>query len=913
MGTKKKGQGLKILIIEKNNDDLELILNHLKKASFKWSYTHCYDLSALVDLNENNQIDLIICNCDFPAPSSKNVLQIVQALFDDLPLIAISDSFNEQEKNKLFKDFGVTDCISKDNLQLLVHSVFREMKNLKIRRQLEVKKEEQERSLKLLKAINDITTSLLDAHSLADIAKIITRNLIVHFEFEDCVIYEFNDELNMLHQIAASGVKEIIEGDDHNALSLKLGEGIVGSVAKSKKPEIIPDTLLDDRYVVDLVKNRSEIAVPILLDGKLIGIIDSEHKEENFYTNLHLQNLQTVAGVIATKFKAAQDNKRSKKTKDQLVQITDNIEAVVFRYRITKDGKAEIKYVSSKVYDVFEIPADQALKDDTLIWDQILKEDKPAVEKSFYDSVLNESDFYIDFRIKTPSGKIKWIEATGNSIKQEDGSFITDTINKDITHRVETEKRIKANEELLRSLTNNIPGVIIRYSTSDDAYGVIDYISEGCEDIFEISQKQILTDNRKLWDIIFPEDVDAMLPTIEESAENLTLWDFIYRIKTKSGKIKYLHGIGTPKKNKDSDVITWDTVVLDKTDEILFKKEVQDTNKRLLRAQEVANIGDWSIDLTTGETEVSPMIKKIHGLDPSVDFDMSTGLSLFKEGQDRDRKKFVIDRAIEQGIPYDEELRIVTPDGEIKWVKTKGQAEHVNGECVRLFGTFMDITEQRKLRASLEQSLHDKTVLLSEIHHRVKNNLAIVTGLIDLQSQSLSDEHTKGLLSQTARRIKSIANVHEMLYNTDSFTDISFKEYLVSLTDSIQESMAYIKGEINLDIEKNLEININQAIPLGLILNELITNSFKYGFNKNSQNNSISFHFCFEEGNYKAKYSDSGNGFDSSDLENSKSLGFVLISTLLKQLDAETEMDTNNKFSLNFSFPPSLVGSHSNL
>ena len=259
-------------------------------------------------------------------------------------------------------------------------------------------------------------------------------------------------------------------------------------------------------------------------------------------------------------------------------------------------------------------------------------------------------------------------------------------------------------------------------------------------------------------------------------------------------------------------------------------------------------------------------------------------------------------------------IRVKCKCGEYRTILDKGTALEYdeNGRVVRMIGTHLDITEQEELRIKIENSLSEKTLLLSEIHHRVKNNLAIVTGLISLQSIGSEDEELKALLDETARRIKSIAQVHELLYNTDSFTDIPFDKYVRSLTNSISETLNNKNGIINLKIDENLVININQAIPLGLLLNELITNSFKYAFDLTSKNNVINFSLEFVDGAYYANYNDSGSGFERSKLESSSSLGSLLIDTLLQQLEADFNIETEKGYTIDFTFAESILGAHSN-
>ncbi|MEX2603551.1 MAG: histidine kinase dimerization/phosphoacceptor domain -containing protein, partial [Gracilimonas sp.] len=149
-----------------------------------------------------------------------------------------------------------------------------------------------------------------------------------------------------------------------------------------------------------------------------------------------------------------------------------------------------------------------------------------------------------------------------------------------------------------------------------------------------------------------------------------------------------------------------------------------------------------------------------------------------------------------------------------------------------------DITKEKEYQQQLKNSVREKEVLLSEVHHRVKNNLAIIIGLIELQKGSLDNKKLEFILNETQNRIYSISGVHELLYNTDSFTEITFEDYAVKL---IQRLRGTFKTESdNIEIDHHFDtrnLNINQAIPLGLLLNELITNSFKHAFEDQSKGN----------------------------------------------------------------------------
>ncbi|MGB0347392.1 MAG: sensor histidine kinase, partial [Balneolaceae bacterium] len=211
------------------------------------------------------------------------------------------------------------------------------------------------------------------------------------------------------------------------------------------------------------------------------------------------------------------------------------------------------------------------------------------------------------------------------------------------------------------------------------------------------------------------------------------------------------------------------------------------------------------------------------------------------------------------------------------------------------------------------QSLHDKTILLQEIHHRVKNNLAVIIGLLHLQSFNSKNDELGVFYDEMSNRIKSIADVHELLYSSETLSQINLKSYIGKLFNNV---LSLSKSDVELNplifIDENFEMNINQAIPLGLLVNELLTNSVKHAF-KGIDNPTISFTVIKEEESISISYKDNGVGFEIEGHSSPTSLGFTLINTLLGQLEANYSFTNSIGFGIEFSIPLVKQGSHSYL
>jgi PAS domain S-box-containing protein len=205
-----------------------------------------------------------------------------------------------------------------------------------------------------------------------------------------------------------------------------------------------------------------------------------------------------------------------------------------------------------------------------------------------------------------------------------------------------------------------------------------------------------------------------------------------------------------------------------------------------------------------------------------------------------------------------------------------------------------DIEEIKEAQYKVKASLKEKEVLLREIHHRVKNNLQIISSLLNIQSNYIKDKEDLELLRESQTRIKSMAIIHEGLYKSNDFTHINFKDYIHSLIHYI--SVHYNlspKIQINVDV-KNILLNIETAIPCGLIINELVTNSIKHAFPPESEGK-IKVSLNFNMGTFILRVSDDGIGFPTNiDFRNTKTLGLRLVNILSNQLDGTIELDTQH-------------------
>ena len=215
--------------------------------------------------------------------------------------------------------------------------------------------------------------------------------------------------------------------------------------------------------------------------------------------------------------------------------------------------------------------------------------------------------------------------------------------------------------------------------------------------------------------------------------------------------------------------------------------------------------------------------------------------------------------------------------------------------------TFQDITERKQAEEQIKASLREKETLLKEVHHRVKNNLQIISSLLNMQARSIGNEKLEGIFRECQDRITAMASVHQLLYKSQNFAEINFGEYVRETASQLLRTYKTSSAAVSLVIHaENIMIPIDTAIPCGLIINELVTNSLKYAFPGVSKGE-IKIEMSQTQQGISLVFADNGIGFPKDvDFYDTKTLGLKLIHMLVKQLDGTIEqfIDGGTKYAI---------------
>ena len=262
----------------------------------------------------------------------------------------------------------------------------------------------------------------------------------------------------------------------------------------------------------------------------------------------------------------------------------------------------------------------------------------------------------------------------------------------------------------------------------------------------------------------------------------------------------------------------------------------------------------------------------------------------------------VLFRQVKKGDSKQFEVKMKSKNGDF-WLEIfMNPIFDTEGKVAEISLVAHDISEKKITSIEIEESLKEKEVMLKEIHHRVKNNLQVISSILNLQSSFVSDPNTLEILQESRNRIRSMAIIHENLYRTEDFSSINFASYLQNLTSNLIASYR-VNGEVELKMDlKDIDLVLDQAIPCGLLINELITNALKYAWREGDRG-VITINLREHNRMVELEIGDNGIGLPKDfDLIKSDTLGLQLVITLAEQLDAQLKVDVcdGTKYLLKF-------------
>ncbi len=572
------------------------------------------------------------------------------------------------------------------------------------------------------------------------------------------------------------------------------------------------------------------------------------------------------------------------------------LDGPVMLFRWSPPAEQPLEFVSKNVKSILGYSADDFLKGKIFFNDLIHEDDRENFTAEIRDYVKKGTDSYVQspYRLRRTDGSYLWVLDHTQVSRDENGeplSFLGHVI--DIDEYKIAQDELIASEQRYRNLIHRSPVGIVQV---DKLGNVLDINPS----MLEILGAPSAEATREINVFNFPTiEATGIVYRLRMTLETGTPAEFETPYTSIWGKSTYLRGVCGPIMNSTGEITALQIYIQDISDQRAALTALEASERRLREAGRMARMGTWELDVRAKELLWSEMMYEIFGVDKNF---KPSQQNVAKLVHPEDRESFQMDfQALMQGRRAEEEFprRIVWPDGEIRHVVSKAQPiTNAEGEVVLLLGFTQDVSVQHQIQRQLKISLQEKETLLREIHHRVKNNMQVISSLLNMQADQAADDFISEQFAKIQARIRTMSLVHEKLFQSESYAEIDFGIYLESLITELARFHELDQNRIKLTVNvDNVPLDISRAIPCGLIVNELMTNSMKYAF-PDSKRGNLGIYLGQEDQDTVLRISDDGVGLPGDiDISETESLGLRIVRILCEQLKGTLEV-TNERGSI---------------
>jgi len=473
-------------------------------------------------------------------------------------------------------------------------------------------------------------------------------------------------------------------------------------------------------------------------------------------------------------------------------------------------------------------------------------------------------------------------------------------VSRDITELKKAEEELRASEERYRDIFENATDFILsidkkgKFIYFNNAFRhAMGYSEDELENltIFKIADDPRLATSKDLFEVFVSDDLETVF---QSKNGDQILVEGDTSIRYKNGKPHAIRAI-----------------LRDVTEAKMNQQAaIQQQAKLESIFNSTENMMMWTLDhkyvITSTNINFVKHMKEL--FDESLNFGKPF-MTIIKKLVNKDLYQGQLDliKKAFKGKPQQFEVPLLDKRGDNVWLQFFLNPVYLEeGELQEISCIAYDITERKEIDRKIRDSLKEKEVLLQEVHHRVKNNLQVISSILNLQSSYVKDENTLDILKESQNRIKSMSFIHESLYQTTDFSSIEFTQYIETISRNLIHSYSYTTGPVELDTDfDTIYLSIDQAIPCGLIVNELVSNALKYAFPEidGNRTNTVKLHVKQNKGTISLLVADNGVGLpDDFKHEESDSLGIQLVYTLSEQLDAKLDVNSDNGASFLITF-----------
>ncbi|HBB35335.1 MAG TPA: hypothetical protein DDZ80_00450 [Cyanobacteria bacterium UBA8803] len=552
-------------------------------------------------------------------------------------------------------------------------------------------------------------------------------------------------------------------------------------------------------------------------------------------------------------------------------------------------------------------------------------DDYEWVQKAIADHLQQRTPFNIEFRLRNSTGGYTWVNSRGQAIWDEAGNptRMAGSIT-DISDRKATEAALQQSEQQFRLLAETIDEVFFIYPID---YSQLLYVSPAYEQIWGRSCSTLYEDPNSWLETVHLDDRELVHEALQQQHQGEG-FNQEYRIIRSDGAIRWIFARTFILFNSEGQADRLVGVAKDITEGKQAELALQQLNQELeYRVQERTGELERSQRFIQHMADASPNILYIYDLIENRNIYTNRNIAtilgytpaeiqamgamllpMLMHPDDLPKHLDGLHRihTVADGDILELEYRLRHANGEWRWIYSRYTifTRTPDGAVQQIIGTAQDISDRKRTEEQLKTSLAEKEVLLREIHHRVKNNLNVIHSLLNMQARTIPDEALKNVLFDSQRRLQTMALIHEQLYQSKSLAKIDFAEYLHRLVRNLFAAANLNHQAIQVEIKAEpLALNLEAAIPIALIINELLTNSFKHAFPA-GHSGIISVKFDRDDDKtLHLSISDNGVGLPPNlDLHKTSSLGMRLVHILVQQLRATLTVTNNNGTSFHLTF-----------
>jgi PAS domain S-box-containing protein len=547
-------------------------------------------------------------------------------------------------------------------------------------------------------------------------------------------------------------------------------------------------------------------------------------------------------------------------------------------------------FSSSQLYSIYEVNPNEKILTLDYIINHIHPEDQALVIETPNKAAKNKESFAIEYRIITDFNTTKYVSGRGYAEYNSKGEIIKliGSVQDVSTERI-LQNSLIASEEKYRLLSDNNQDLISLRDTNGKAL----YISNSVEKLLGYTVEEYSEKN--LFELMHPDDAILVREsTFNPATMNRAVGLSEARIKHKNGEYVWMNTVTSPVFDENGNVIH----IIGSTRDVTARKNLElsitDSERKYRALFDNALVGIFRTNIIENKPiDVNEVCFKLFGYDSKDEFLNNCNSSVgYANQEERDG---LFHELKEIYVIENREVLFVRKDGTTFWGNTS--LKLLPGNEI-MEGVIVDISLSKKYENELEKNLNEKDLFLKEIHHRVKNNLQIISSLLKLQIKKNDHPILREALTESRERVRAIALIHERMYLSEDIATINFCEYLSNLTKSIHLLHKDKKIKLVLNLDRFIT-DINIAIPLALVCHEIISNSYKHAFNTNN-----SGELCLDLKNNSNKItiqiSDNGSGFNIQGIDQTKSLGWSLIYNLAKQAKAAISVKSDPNYGSEF-------------